>query len=161
MYIYVSLLGWLAKFVEEVGCQLVFALLQLLLRDVLLLEDGNVESILLALEEMCVEEVDDFARILPRPSSEDSGTIHGVLSHEVIEERVEVEVGHATHLSLQPTHLKLGLVVHMPDELLTIFQLHLELFFLLTIEIRALLENFKQFNQNGDKDRLTSLKWFW
>ena len=126
---------------QEVGRELIFTLLQFLFRNILLLEDRDVEGILLALEEMSVEEVDDFARVLPRPGAKDSGTIDCVLTHVVIEQWVEVEVRKATHLTLQPTHLKLCLVVHLPDELLTVLELHPELFLLFAVEIGALLHN--------------------
>ena len=128
---------------QEVGSELVFTILQLLLSDTGLLEDGDIKSKLLALQHVRVKEVNNLARVLPRPGTKESGTIDGVSTHVVVEKRVEVQVGHATHLTLQSTHLKLGLVVHLPDELLPILQLHLELLLLLAEEIRALLHTSK------------------
>ena len=90
---------------QEVGGELVLTLLQILLRHARLLEDGDVEGELLALQHVGVEEVDNLARVLPGPSTQDPGTINGVLTHVVIEERVEVKVRHSAHRSLQPFHL--------------------------------------------------------
>ena len=85
-----------------------------------------------------VEEVDHLATILPGPSTEDSGSIDGVLAHVVIEERVEVKVRHGAHRSLQSLHLKFGLCVHLADELLSVLQLHLPLDQLLAVQIGTL-----------------------
>ena len=89
---------------------------------------------------MSVKEVDDLAGVLPGPGSEDPGTVDGVLAHVVVEEGVEVDVGHGAHLSLQPLHLQLRLVVHLPDQLLSVLQLHPELLLLLAEEVGSLLE---------------------
>ena len=86
-----------------------------------------------------IEEVDHLATILPGPSTENSGTIDGVLAHVVIQKRIEVKVGHAAHLALQASHLKLRLIVHLSDQLLAVLQLHLELLLLLAVQVRALL----------------------
>ena len=77
---------------KEVGSELVFALLQLLLRDVLLLENRDVQGVLLALQQVGVKEVDNLARVLPGPSAQDSGAIDCILAHIVVEEWVEVQV---------------------------------------------------------------------
>ena len=134
-----SLLGRLFQLVKEVCCELILPLLEFLLSDADRLQDGDVESVLLALQQVGVEEVDNLATVLPGPRPEDPGAIHGVLSHVVVEQRIEVEVGKTTHLSLQAAHFKLGLIVHLSDELLAVLQLQLELSLLLTVEVGALL----------------------
>ena len=85
---------------KEIGRKIIFPLLEFLLGDVCLPEDGDIEGELLALEHVGVEEVDDLATVLPGPRSEDSGSVHSVLPHVVVKEWVEVQVGHAAHLSL-------------------------------------------------------------
>ena len=85
---------------KEVSSEIVFSFLELFFGDVLISEDGDVKAELLAHEEMGVHEIDNLGTILPRPCTEDSGSIDSVLSHVVIEKRVEVQVCHATHLSL-------------------------------------------------------------
>ena len=124
---------------KEVSSEIVFSFLELFFGDVLISEDGDVKAELLAHEEMGVHEIDNLGTILPRPCTEDSGSIDSVLSHVVIEKRVEVQVCHATHLSLQTTHLKFRLVVHLTDHLLSILQLHLPLFLLLAEKIGSLV----------------------
>ena len=124
---------------EEVLGELVFPLFELLFANACLLEDGDVEGVLLALEQVQVHEVDDLARVLPGPGTQDSGAVHGVGAHVVIEQGVEVHVGHATHLSLQTTHLKLSLVVHLPDQLLPVLKFHAEFPLLLAKKIRSLV----------------------
>ena len=52
--------GWFPKLVKEVLGELVFSLLELLLADTRLLENGDVEGVLLALEHVQVHEVDDL-----------------------------------------------------------------------------------------------------
>ena len=117
---------------------MILALLQLFFRHTTIIHNGDVQAILLALEQVVVHEVDHLATILPGPGTEDSGSIDGVLAHVVIEERVEVKVRHSAHRSLQPLHLKLGLGVHLADELLSVLQLHLPLDQLLAVEIGTL-----------------------
>mmetsp|Transcript_25974 Transcript_25974/g.34785 ORF Transcript_25974/g.34785 Transcript_25974/m.34785 type:complete len:204 (-) Transcript_25974:61-672(-) len=134
-----SLLGGFAELVEEVSGELVLTLLQFLLGHAGLLEDGDVEGELLALEQVRVEEASNLVGVLPRPRAQDSGSVHGVLPHVVVEEGVEVQVRHATHLTLQSAHLQLSLVVHLSDQLLTVLQLHLELLLLLAVQVRALI----------------------
>ena len=117
---------------------MILTLLQLLFRHTTIINNGDIEAVLLALEQVVVHEVDHLATILPGPSTEDSGSIDGVLANVVIEERVEVKVRHSAHRSLQPLHLKLGLGVHLADELLSVLQLHLPLNQLLAVEIGTL-----------------------
>ena len=124
---------------KEVCSEIVFSILELFLSDSSLSKDGDVEAVLLALKEVGVEEVDDLATILPGPSPEDSGSVNSIGSHVVVKKRVEVQVCHATHLSLQTTHLKLRLVVHLTDHLLSILQFHLPLFLLLAKKIGSLI----------------------
>ena len=124
---------------EEVLGELVLPLLELLFANALLLEDGDVEGVLLALEQVQVEEVDDLARVLPGPGAKDSGAVDSVLAHVVIEQGMEVHVGKATHLSLQATHLKLSLVVHLSDQLLSVLKLHAEFALFLAEKIRSLV----------------------
>ena len=47
-----SLCRWFAELVKEVGSQLVFALLELLLRHAVVVEDRDVQTVLLRLEQM-------------------------------------------------------------------------------------------------------------
>ena len=117
---------------------MILTLLQLLLGESSIIQNGDVEAVLLALEEMMVDEVDHLATVLPGPSTEDSGSINGVLAHVVIEKRVEVKVSHAAHRTLQALHLKFGLSVHLADERLSVLQLHLPLISLLTVQIGTL-----------------------
>ena len=124
---------------KEVGCQLVFFLLQFFFRHASLLKDRDIECVFLALEQVRVEEVDDLATILPGPGTQDSGSVDSVCTHVVVEQRVEVQVSHAPHLALETTHLQFGLVVHLANELLAVLKLHAKLFLLLSVEIRALL----------------------
>ena len=69
---------------EEISRKLVFPLFELLLGDANWLKDGDVQSVLLALEQVGVEEVDNLTTILPGPGSEDSRPVNGILSHVVI-----------------------------------------------------------------------------
>ena len=117
---------------------MILTLLQLLLGKISIIQYGDVEAVLLALEEMMVDEVDHLATVLPGPSTEDSGSINGVLAHVVIEKRVEVKVSHAAHSTLQALHLKFGLSVHLADERLSVLQLHLPLVSLLAVQIGTL-----------------------
>ena len=149
---------------HEVGRELVFALFEFLLGHVGVFEDGDVEGVLLALEQVRVEEANDLGRVLPRPRAKDSRSVHGVLAHEVVQQWVEVQVGHASHLALQTAHLQLGLVVHLANQLLTVLQLHVELFFLLAEQIRALLHTGNEaisLAKGADQSQLTCLKWPW
>ena len=141
-----SLFGGLSQLMEEVSSEVVFTLLELFLRELAPIEDRDVKTELLALEQVRVEEVDDLARVLPRPSTQDSGTVDSVGAHVVIQKWVEVEIGKTSHLSLKAAHFKLGLVVHLTDELLSVLQLHLPLFLLLTKQIWALLMTGKENN---------------
>ena len=129
---------------KEVSSEVVFTLLELFLGELAPIEDRDVKTELLALEQVRVEEVDDLARVLPRPSTQDSGTVDSVGAHVVIQKWVEVEIGKATHLSLEAAHFKLGLVIHLADELLSVLQLHLPLFLLLAEQIWALLMTEKE-----------------
>ena len=124
---------------KEVSRKVVFSLLEFFFSDSMLSKDGDIKAELLALKQMEVHKVDNLATVLPGPSTEDSGTIDGVGAHVVVKKRIEVQVGHATHLSLQPAHLQFSLVVHLADELLAVLQLHFPFFLLLTEEIGALL----------------------
>ena len=85
---------------QEVGSELIFTLLELLLRDTRLLEDGDVQGKLLALQHVRVKEVDNLARVLPGPRAQEPWTIDGIGTHVVVKERVEVQVGHTAHLTL-------------------------------------------------------------
>ena len=135
---------------QEIGRELIFAFLQFLLRDARLLEDRNIESKLLALQHMSVKEIDNFARVLPGPCAQDPGTINCISTHVVVEERVEVQIGHATHLALKSAHLQFRLVVHLPDELLPILHLHLELLLLLSVKIGPLLQTERAHGQKHE-----------
>ena len=85
---------------EEILCEFVFSGLELFLSHVHVLENGDVKSELLAKQQVRVKEVDNLARVLPSPSTEDSGTIDSIGAHVVIKKWVEVQIGHAAHLSL-------------------------------------------------------------
>ena len=124
---------------QKVSCQVVLSFLEFFLSDASLPEDGDIEGVFLALEEMRVEEVDNLAGVLPGPSSQNSGAIHGIGSHVVIQQRIKVQIGHTSHLSLKSSHLNFSLKVHLSDELLAVLKFQAELFLLLTVEIRALL----------------------
>ena len=124
---------------KEVGGELILALLEFFLGNLGVAKNGDVKSILLASEQVLVEEVDHLARVLPGPSTEDTRSVDGGLLHVVIEEGIEVKVGHAAHLALKSSHLELCLVVHLTDELLRVLKLHGELFLLLSVEIWSLL----------------------
>ena len=132
---------------QEVGSQLILTFLELFFGDTCLLEDGDVEGVLLALEEVGVEEVDDLAGVLPSPSTQDSGTVNCVGAHVVIQKWVEVQVGETSHLTLETAHLQLSLIVHLSDELLTVLQLLIKVFLLNTEEIGALLHKSNHINQ--------------
>ena len=83
---------WFAKLMQKVCGKRVFPLFKLFLCDATLLEDGDIEGVLLALEKVRVHKVDNLATILPGPSTQDSGSIHCVCSHVVIKQGVKVEV---------------------------------------------------------------------
>ena len=117
---------------------MILALLQFLLGKISIIHNGDVEAVLLALKDMMVDKVDHLATVLPGPSTEDSGSINGVLAHVVIKKRVEVKVSHASHRTLQALHLKFRLSVHLADELLSVLQLHLPLIKLLAVQIGTL-----------------------
>ena len=117
---------------------MILTLLQLLLGKISIIHNGDVEAVLLALEDMMVDEVDHLATVLPSPSTEDSGSINGVLAHVVIEKRLEVKESHAAHRTLQTLHLIFGLLVHLADHLLSVLQLHLPLVSLLAVQIGTL-----------------------
>ena len=55
---------------QEISCQVVLSFLKLFLGHVSLLENGDVKSVFLALEEVSVEEVHDLRTILPGPCTE-------------------------------------------------------------------------------------------
>jgi len=88
---------------------------------------------------MRVEEVHDLTTVLPGPCAENSGAVDIVLAHVVVKQGVEVHVGHAAHRPLQSLHLQLCLIVHLTDQLLTVFELVVELSPLVAVEIGALL----------------------
>ncbi len=69
---------------QEVSSQVVFSFLEFFFCDASLPEDGDIEGVFLALEEMRVEEVDNLAGVLPGPSSQNSGAVHRISSHVVI-----------------------------------------------------------------------------
>ena len=46
-----------AEFVQEIGCQLILSCLELLLCDARIVKDGDIETVLLAPQEMGVKEV--------------------------------------------------------------------------------------------------------
>ena len=77
---------------QEIGCQVVLSCLELLLRDVNSLLDADVESVLLALEHVSIEEVHNLGAVLPRPCPQRPRAINRVLAHVVVEQGVEVEV---------------------------------------------------------------------
>ncbi len=124
---------------QKVRSQVVFSFLEFFFGDASLPEDGDIEGVFLALEEMWIEEVDDLAGVLPGPSSQNSGAIHCIGSHVVIQQRIKVQVGHTSHLALESSHLNFSLEVHLSDELLAILKFQAELVLLLAVEIRALL----------------------
>ena len=133
----IILLGWcwLAEFMQEVGHELIFTVFELLLGETSVVEDWDIESILLALEHVQVEDVDDPGAILPRPRPKDSWSINGVGLHVVVHKRVEVLERHLTHDSPHAFELQLGLSLHLLDQVLSVLQLELELLLLLSIQI--------------------------
>ena len=86
-----------------------------------------------------MEEVNNFARVLPRPRPKHTRSVNSVGNLVVVEEGVEVLVRKTTHGSPESTHLQLGLVVHLADQLLSVLQLHLELNSLVSVQVRTLL----------------------
>ena len=138
----ISLGGWscgLAELVQEISRQVVLSCLELLFCAALGVEDGDVQSVFLGLEEVRIEEVHDLGTILPSPCTQDSGAIDSISSHVIVEQGIEVQVGHAAHRPLQALHLQLCLIVHLANQLLTVLELHAKFFLLTAIEIRALL----------------------
>ena len=100
----------------------------------------DIERIFLSLNEMQIEEIDNLRTILPSPSTENPGSIYSILTHEIIEKRIEVLERGSSHDTPKSSHFKLSLIIHLTNQLLSMFKLNSEFFFLLSIKIRSLLQ---------------------
>ena len=130
---------WLAHFVKEVLCQLVLTSLKIILGHPSASLDWNVKAIAVALEEMYCHHVSNTGRVIPGPKSQETRLVNRLISHEIVEQRIEILIGEAAHSTPQSAHLQLRLVVHLTKELLPVLQLHLEFGLLLPCEIWSLL----------------------
>ena len=99
----------------------------------------NIEAVLRCLAKMHCHEVDDLGRVLPGPHSEHLWSIHGGSVHVVVHKGVEVLVRHRAHLPPKTSHLELGLVVHLSNELLSKPEFPVELLLFVSSEIGPLL----------------------
>ena len=88
---------------------------------------------------MQIEEIDNLRTILPCPGTKNSGSIYSILAHEIIEKRIKVLERGSSHNTPKSSHFKLGLIIHLTNQLLSMLKLNSEFLFLLSIKIRSLL----------------------
>ena len=76
--------GWFAQLVQEVLCELVLPLLQHILSDIDRISLWDVQTVLSAADKVKIEEVHNFAGVLPSPSAQNSWTVSRVDCIEVV-----------------------------------------------------------------------------
>ena len=127
-----------AHFIEEVIRELVLSRFQIVFRQSHAPLHWDVQRVLVTFEQVYAHHVSHARRVVPGPHTQLAGLIDRLIGHEIFHERVEVLVGESSHGSPQPSHLQFGLVIHLSEKLLSVFELHFEFMLLLSKQIGSL-----------------------